>query len=150
MLFAIRTTAGREKQVVDKIIAIVQKGKTPIYSVLAPVEVKGYLFVEAESRGEVQQAVYGVPHVKGVVDGSIQMGEIEHFLSAKPVQIKIDKNDIVEIISGPFKAEKAKVVRVNKVKEEIVVELLEAAVAIPLTVKIDNVRLIKREKEEAK
>lgn len=150
MLFAVRTTAGREKQVVDKLVAIVKKGKTPIYSVLSPVEVKGYLFVEAESRGEVQQAVYGVPHVKGVVDGSINMAEIEHFLSSKPVQIKIDKNDIVEIISGPFKAEKAKVSRVNKVKEEIVVELLEAAVAIPLTVKIDNVRLIKREKEEAK
>lgn len=150
MLFAVRTTAGREKQVADKMIAIVEKNKAPVYSILAPVEVKGYLFIEAKTKGDVQQAVYGVPHIKGVVEGSINLTEIEHFLSAKPVQIKLDKNDIVEIISGPFKAEKAKVVRVNKVKEEVVVELLEAAVAIPLTVKIDNVRLIRREKEEGR
>ena len=55
---------------------------------------------------------------------------------------------IVEIISEPFKKEKAKVVRVDRSKEEVVVELLEATVPIPITVKLDNVRVIRREKEE--
>ena len=69
MIFVLRTTAGREKQVVDKIIAIAKKHDN-IYSVLSPAEVRGYVFVEADNRSDVQQAVYGVPHVKGVIEGN--------------------------------------------------------------------------------
>ena len=48
----------------------------------------------------------------------------------------------VEIISGPSKGEKAKVVRVNQAKEEVTVELLEAAVKIPVTIKAENIKII--------
>ena len=58
------------------------------------------------------------------------------------------KNDIVEIISGAFKREKAKVTRIDKAKEEVVVELLEAAVPIPITLKIDAVKVIRRPGED--
>ena len=63
-------------------------------------------------------------------------------------QVNIQKNDIVEIISGPFAREKAKVTRINLQKEEIVVELLEAAVPIPITVKLDSVKVIRRDEKE--
>ena len=59
----------------------------------------------------------------------------------------IRKNDIAEIISGPFKREKAKVVRVDPAKEEVIVELLEAVVSIPITLKMDAVKVIRREDE---
>ena len=48
----------------------------------------------------------------------------------------------------PFKKEKAKVIRVDKSKGEAVVTLLAAVVPIPVTVKFDNVKVIRREKEE--
>jgi len=60
----------------------------------------------------------------------------------------IKKNDIAEIISGPFKREKCKITRIDKTKEEVVVELLEAAVPIPITVKMDSVKVIRRESDE--
>ena len=63
-------------------------------------------------------------------------------------EIKIEKGDIVEIISEPFKNEKAKVIRVDKPKNECVVSLLGAAVPIPVTVKLDNVRIIRRDELE--
>jgi transcriptional antiterminator NusG len=47
----------------------------------------------------------------------------------------------VEIISGPFKGEKAKITRVNQSKEEVTVELLEAAVKIPVTIKAENIKV---------
>ena len=46
-------------------------------------------------------------------------------------ELNIQKNDIAEIISGPFKREKCKITRIDKAKEEVVVELLESAVPIP-------------------
>ena len=62
--------------------------------------------------------------------------------------MNIQKGDIVEIISGPFKREKAKVTRIDKTKEEVVLELLEAAVPIPMTMKMDGVSVIRRESDE--
>ncbi len=43
---------------------------------------------------------------------------------------------------------KAKVVRIDKLKGEAIVTLLAAVVPIPVTVKLDNVKVIRREKEE--
>jgi len=54
------------------------------------------------------------------------------------------------MISEPFKKEKAKVVRVDKQKGEAVVTLLEAAIPIPVTVKLDNIKVIRRESDEEK
>ena len=62
--------------------------------------------------------------------------------------VSIKEGDIVEIIAEPFKKEKAKVIRIDKQKEEVVVSLLAAVVPLPVTVKIDNVKVIRREGEE--
>ena len=66
--------------------------------------------------------------------------------SATTVSIK--EGDIVEMISEPFKKEKAKVLRIDKQKEEVVVSLLGAVVPLPVTVKIDNVKVVRRDKDE--
>jgi len=63
------------------------------------------------------------------------------------IKLNIQKNDIVEIIAGPFKHEKAKIVRIDMQKEEVVLELLETAIPIPLTLKLDAVKVIRRETE---
>ena len=61
--------------------------------------------------------------------------------------VNIEPGDIVEMLTQ-FKGEKAKVVRIDKQKGEVVVSLLGATVPIPVTVKIDNVKVIRRESEE--
>ena len=76
------------------------------------------------------------------------MEEVEHLIGHVKAQVNIQPNDIVEIIAGPFKRDRAKVVRVDKIKDEVVIELLEAAIPIPMTVSIDSVRVIRREEEE--
>jgi transcriptional antiterminator NusG len=56
----------------------------------------------------------------------------------------------VEIISDAFKNEKGVVKRINRQKNEAVVELLQAAVPMPVFVKLDNLRVIKKKGEEEK
>jgi transcriptional antiterminator NusG len=70
-------------------------------------------------------------------------------IEPKVEDIKIEVGDIVEMIGSTFKGEKAKVTRVDKQKGEVVVSLLGASVPIPVTVKIDNVKVIRREETEA-
>lgn len=147
-IFALRTTANREDQVLDFLTSNAEKKKFAIYSIIRPHGMRGYVFVEAESREDVEQAIQGVPYARGLLPSQIQYNEIEHMLEQVKKDVNIKQNDIVEIISGPFKREQAKIIRVDKSKEDVVVELLQAAVPIPITLKMDSVKVIRRETGE--
>jgi len=149
-IFALRTTANREEQVLDFVASNAKKKGLEVYSVVRPHGMRGYVFIEAKSLTDAEQAAFKVPYARGVLPKSISIGEIEHMLEInKKVEMNIKKNDIVEIISGPFKREQAKITRLDRTKEEVVVELLEAAVPIPITLKMDAVKVVRREEEEA-
>ena len=150
-IFALRTTANREDQVVDFVTANSQKKQMEVYSVIRPHGLRGYVFLEAKSRQDAEESFKGVPYARGLLPNELQYKEIEHMLEQVKVEVNIQKGDIVEIISGPFKREKAKISRIDLQKEEVVVELLEAAVPIPITYKLDAVKVIRRDsKEETK
>ncbi|AFK21666.1 transcription elongation factor Spt5 [Pyrococcus sp. ST04] len=148
-IFAVRVTQGQEENTARLIYSKVRTYNLPIYAILAPSKVKGYIFIEAPNKSAVDEAIRGIRHARGVLPGEIPFSEIEHFLEEKPAVSGLEPGDIVELISGPFKGEKAKVVRVDESKDEIVVELIGAIVPIPVTVRGEYVRLIsKRQKEE--
>ncbi len=147
-IYALRTTANREDQVLAFVASNAARKKLGVYSAIAPHGMRGYIFVEAADRHEAEQAAFGVPYAKGLLPNEIQYQEIEHMLEQVKKDVNIQKNDIAEILSGPFKREKCKIARVDKIKEEVVVELLEAAVPIPITLKIDAVKVIRRDDKE--
>ena len=146
-IFALRTTANREDQVMDFVTSHAVKKKLEVYSVIRPHGMRGYIFVEAETKTDAELATQGIPYARGILQAPVNYSEIEHMLEQVKYEVDIRKNDIAEIISGPFKREKCKITRIDKAKEEVVVELLEAAVPIPITVKMDAVKVIRRESE---
>ena len=148
-IYALRTTANREDQVMDFLTSNAKRKKLDVYSVIRPHGMRGYIFLEAATRTDAEQAAFNVPYARGILSQPIDYKEIEHMLEQVKVEHNIRKNDICEIISGPFKRETAKITRIDKAKEEVVVELLDAAVPIPITVKMDAVKVIRRETEEA-
>ena len=147
-IYGLRTTANREDQVMDFIVSNAQKKKLEVFSAIRPHGMRGYIFVEAATKTDAEQAAFNVPYARGILPKTVDYKEIEHMLEQVKVEMNIQKNDIVEIISGPFKREQAKVTRIDKQKEDVVVELLEAAVPIPITVKMDAVKVIRREADE--
>lgn len=144
-IFALRTTANREDQVMDFVASNVKKRNLDVFAVIRPHGMRGYIFVEAIDRQAAEQAAFNVPYARGILGKEIEYKEIEHMLEQVKRDVDIRKNDIVEIISGPFKREQAKITRIDKAKEEVVVELLGAAVPIPITVKMDAVKVIRRD-----
>lgn len=147
-IFALRTTANREDQVLSFLSSNAKRKKLPVYSVFRPHGMRGYLFVEAHSRSDAEQAAFGIPYARGLLPNVVELKEIEHMLEQVAKDMNIKKNDIIEIISGAFKREKAKVTRIDRQKEEVVVVLLEAAVPIPITLSMDAVKVIRREDGE--
>ncbi|MCX8194327.1 MAG: transcription elongation factor Spt5 [Candidatus Pacearchaeota archaeon] len=148
MLFVVKVATNKEDQAADLIAMRAEKKHLQVFSIARPHGLRGYIIMEAFDTETAEQAVANLPYVKGFIKKPITQKEIEPMLVPAVAQINIEKGDIVEILTKPFKREKAKVVRINKQKEEVVVELLEAAVPIPITVRIDNVKVIRRTKEE--
>jgi transcriptional antiterminator NusG len=146
-IYTIRTTSGRENIVIDMIYTNIRTNNLNVKSILHPGELKGYIFIEAPM-DEVKKAIRGVMHVKGVIEKPISLSDIQHFFETRKAKVVVSKSDIVEIIGGPFKGEKGKIQRIDKVKDEVTVELLEASIPIPVTISTELVRLVKRGKGE--
>lgn len=147
-LFVVRTTANREDQVFEFLESNITQKKIPIHAIFRAHGMRGYIFIEADELSEAQRAVYGVPYARGLLPSTVGFEEVDSMLDSGKKDINIKRNDVVEIIAGPFKRESAKVTRIDKQKGEVVVELLEAAVSIPITLKFDAVKVIRREDEE--
>ncbi|MDZ4256942.1 MAG: transcription elongation factor Spt5, partial [archaeon] len=115
------------------------------YSIVVMPGLKGYVLIEGDHENTVQRAIAGLSLVKGrgVVAGKINIEELSAVFASKPLMESIKPDQKVELISGPFKGEKARVIRVNDTKEEVTVELLEATVKIPVTIKAEHIRVIK-------
>ena len=148
MIFILKVATNKEDQVLDLMADRVEKQSLNIISIARPHGLRGYILVEADSRETAEEAAYNLSYVKGILPKTVSYDDVKNMIVPEVAAVNIEKGDIVEIIAEPFKKEKAKVVRVDKPKEEVVVELLEATVPIPITVKLDNVRVIRREKEE--
>ncbi len=148
MIFIIKVTTNKEERVLDMIADRVQKKNLNVFSVLRPHGLRGYVLLEAEDRESAEEAAFDLPYVKGIIGKTINYEEIKNMIEPSATTVSIKEGDIVEMISEPFKKEKAKVIRIDKQKEEVVVSLLGAVVPLPVTVKIDNVKVIRREGEE--
>lgn len=144
MIFPVRTTVGQESLVVDILANKIKKDELNIYSLTVVPGMKGYIFIEADNEMTVRRGIANTPHVKGkgIVMGSVKIEELGNLLEAKPLMQSIKVGQVIEIISGSLKGERAKVTRVNDTKEEVTVELLEAAAKMPLTIKAESIKIL--------
>lgn len=147
MIYTIRTTSGREDIVIDILTMRLKSEGYNIKAIFHPAEIKGYVFVEGSS-GDIYKAIHGMMHVRGVIEKPVKLSDIQHFLEFKKDRIKVDIGDIVEIIGGPFKGERGKIQRIDKVKDEATIELLEASIPIPVTISTEFVKVVKKQKKE--
>jgi transcriptional antiterminator NusG len=147
MIYTLRTTSGREDIVMDMINSRVKAEKLDVKAVIHPAELKGYIFIEG-STADIHKSLRGVMHTKGLIENPVKMGDIQHFMETKTAEIKINENDVVEIIGGPFKGERGKITRIDKTKNEVTIELLEASIPIPVTIAMEFIKIIKKAKVE--
>ncbi|MEF8818718.1 MAG: transcription elongation factor Spt5 [Haloferacaceae archaeon] len=138
-IFAVKTTASQERTVADMIAT---REEDKVHAVLAPDSLTSYVMVEADDDGVLERVLEEIPHARSIVPGTSSLAEVEHFLSPTPDVEGIAEGDIVELVAGPFKGEKARVQRIDEGKDQVTVELYEATVPIPVTVRGDQIRVL--------
>ncbi|MCL7383360.1 MAG: transcription elongation factor Spt5 [Thaumarchaeota archaeon] len=157
--FAVKVTVGQERNVAriieSKIIReIIQDGKVVgreivvdgVYSIIALPNIKGYIFIEADSKEKVSLVTQAVRHVKSRPALVVKKEEIMQHLVEKPVIETISIGDIVEIVAGPLRGIYGRVVRIDKPKNELTIEPTDAAFPLPISISADQVRLTRPSK----
>ncbi|BAB60610.1 transcription termination-antitermination factor [nusG] [Thermoplasma volcanium GSS1] len=154
VIVALKTTVGSEVQVAtdlnnkaerdrDERSQGGEKQPSEVFAIMAPYEIKGYIFVETMHPDRISYLAKDIRGYKGMVSGKIDLEEIAHYLTPKPAVSGLELGSLVELVEGPFKGEKAKIISIDSVKEEVTVQLVESMVPIPVTVKAESIRLLK-------
>ncbi len=153
VIVAVKTTVGHEMTVArdlskkgdrDKEERMIhnKNASNEILAIMSPKDVKGYIFVETMHPDRIPFIGRGIRGYKGEVQGEISIDEIEHYLTPKPAVTGLELGAFVELIDGPFKGEKAKIMSIDSTKEEVTVQLIESLVPIPVTVRAEAIRML--------
>ncbi|RTZ93635.1 MAG: transcription elongation factor Spt5 [Candidatus Poseidoniales archaeon] len=156
-LYILKTSIGQEQNVAREIRArlsgtgSLREIQDQIFGVLSPHFMRGYIFVEASALHHVEKLIGRVgvsttpmKNCRKVLDGESPLGDVLPYLEPKAATAGIEEGCIVEIHGGAFRGQSARVTRVTESKEEVTVELFEAAVPVALTVRADQVRVTQR------
>ncbi|EQB66542.1 MAG: transcription antitermination protein NusG [Thermoplasmatales archaeon E-plasma] len=157
-IIVVKTNVGNELQVardmdnrdardMEERLATNPDATREIMAIMSPYEVKGYLFVETMHPDRISYISRGIRGFKGLAEGSIDIEEIAHYLIPKPAVTGLELGSFVELIDGPFKGEKAKIMSIDSGKEEVTVQLIESMVPIPVTVRAEAIRVLESGKK---
>ncbi len=169
MLLALKTQVGQERRVAEAFGGKAKRFKLPVLGLLWATELRGLVFIETTDPLAVEKGIRGVSYARGLMNHNLEVrdedgkvvrkngmtvvkkefveipfSDISRFLTPASAVAKIAEGDIVELVSGPFRGEKAKVTRVDDTREEITVELVESMVPIPITTKGEQVRVLQK------
>ena len=156
-LYILKTSIGQEQNVANEVRArlsgtgSLEDIQDEIFGVLSPHFMRGYIFVEASALHHVEKLIGRVgvsttpmKNCRKVLGGESPLGDVLPYLEPKAATAGIEEGSIVEIHGGAFRGQAARVTRVTESKEEVTVELFEAAVPVALTVRADQVRVTQR------
>ena len=156
-LYILKTSMGQEQNVSREIRArlsgtgSLRDIQDKIFGVLSPSYLKGFVFIEATALHHVEKLIGRVgvsatpmKNCRKVLDGESPLRDILPYLEPKAATAGIEEGNIVEIRGGAFKSATARVIGVSESKEEVTVELFEAAVPVALNIRADQVRVTQR------
>lgn len=132
--YAVKVVGGQESGIAQLLVSRAKMDSLPIYSIIISESMKGYLIIEAENQASVSKLIANVKNVKSIVPGVLSLNDIAPLIKTKSEEITLQNDQVVEVINGPFKGMKAKVLRFNKEKREATIMLLETAVPIQINV----------------
>ncbi len=141
--FVVRVSGGQDSLIASMLQSRLSSKKIEgIYSILFLESFKGYVIVEALDSNIAYEALHGIRHIRGQIRGELPFKDLEGYLIKKPVVTELVIDDTVEIIAGPFKSMKAKIMRVDYEKQEATVVLLDSPYQIPVTVDANYLKKI--------
>ncbi|MGD0729537.1 MAG: transcription elongation factor Spt5 [Candidatus Micrarchaeaceae archaeon] len=144
MYFVVKVTSGQEQIAANILQNKISKTDLPIYSIIVVEGVRGYIILEAEDEVSTRQFVTKGRSIRGVLPKSLSEEEVNKLIEVRSHAVGIEKGDTVEFTTGPFKGYKARVLKVDELKDDITVELMDVVVPIPITTKMNTAKIVQK------
>jgi transcriptional antiterminator NusG len=142
--FVVKVTAGQERVAANMLQNKLAKANVPIYSIMIVEGMRGYLIVEAEDEVAVRTFITKERNIRGVLPKPLNDDEVNKLVETENLSQMVENGDTIEFVTGPFKGYKAKVIRVDEVKDDITVELMDVPVPIPITTKGSTAKVVQK------
>jgi transcriptional antiterminator NusG len=144
LYFVLKVTSGQERIAANMLQNKINPQESSIYSIMVIEGVRGYIIVEAESEVAIRQFITKGRNIRGVLPKPLSEEELNKLIAVRSKAAGIEKGDIVEFTSGPFKGYKAKALKVDELKDEVTVELMDVVVPIPINTKMNTAKVIQK------
>ncbi len=143
--YAIPVTGGTETKVALVFAERTHVMGLDVRSIVVPSDMKGFVIVEIGDPADLYDLTRGVRNVKR--RRPLIMKKEDVLKLARPlVEIpELKRNQIVEIVGGPFKGMKGKVLDVYESRGEVDLVLLESEFRMVVTVPIEQVKPLQEE-----
>lgn len=153
IIMAVKTNVGKEFEVAQNLVnqdkkdyeerkEINPSATKEIMAIMSPYELKGYFYLETMHPDRITYIAKKMKNFKGVVNGEIKIDEISEQLTPKPAVAGLELGSFIELVKGPFKGEKARIMNIDHEKEEVTVQFIESAMLIPVKVRAEDIRVI--------
>ena len=168
-LYIVKSAIGSEQRLATEMHArlhgsgSLRELQDEILSIVHPPNMRAYVFVEASAKHHVEKLIgraggrdpqsrrglnlTPLKNAKSVLPGEAPLENILPYLEPKAVTSGIEVGCIVEIVTGAFKGEKARITDVADAKEEVTMELYEQVIPMTLSMRGDHVRVLERVNE---
>jgi len=142
--FVAKVTSGQERVIANMLQNKASKFGSTIYSIIVVEGMRGYIIIEAEDEVACRNFITKEKNIHGILQKPLGEDEIEKLVAIKTLAAEIAKDDIIEFVAGPFKGYKAKVIKVDDLKGDVTVELMDVVVPIPITTKLNTARVVEK------
>lgn len=151
--FAYKVREGQESNVAlfldDVLTSLAQKpesgpGFNPseVKSVLVLPNMAGVVLAETSNPRSIESILSGQRHYRGRIFGTVSLEEIEPMIKPKTVVELLAVGDEIEVVSGALRGSRGKVLRIDKPRNEVTFQPAEVAVAMPMTISMDAVKIV--------
>ncbi|MGC9112481.1 transcription elongation factor Spt5 [Acidilobus sp.] len=143
--YAIYVTGGYEERVVAVLGERARTLQLDVRSIVYSPDLKGVVFVEVGDAKDLYYLIRGVRNIKRRRPTMVSVDDILKLVKPPATAEPIAKGDVIQVIGGPFKGMRGRIIEVRK--GEVDVNLLEGDSKIIVTIPIDQVKPVGKERE---
>jgi len=140
LFFGVKTTKGQEINVALMIENRARTKGIELYSIVAPTRPGGFLILETPKPAAVELLTRDIRHVRGRIKGMMGLEDVKSLVKPRVTAELLEPGMEVEVIAGPLRGSRGQVLQVNKAKNEVVLQVYEAAYPLKVTVPGEHVK----------
>jgi len=138
--FAVKVTKAQELNVALMVENRAKREGIPLFAIVGPPKPGGILVLETTMASFADRLIRDIRHARRRVKGMLNQSEIELMIKPKPTIEAFAPGMEIEVIAGPLKGSRGKVVDVIKSRNEVVLTIYEASYPLKVTVPAEYVK----------